>query len=282
VNFVESIVAMAVYANDNPFWVEQAIASISQQTYRNFIFVIVIDGPVNPSLLGGIMSAANRDDRIVVLELEENSGLASSMNVAIDWSLALQPSFFFRMDADDISEPQRLMKQVDYLHQHPDVSVLGAGLIEINENNVKVGARVMPLTHKRIIRSLPRRCTINHPTVAIRYSVFTAGFRYLDGIRNTQDYFLWIELAAKGYIFCNLEDKLLKFRRVDDFYKRRGFSKSINEFKARFLAMYKLKRITFYNVLYANMVLILRLMPAKIVKMAYKLDRHMLEKFVRH
>lgn len=282
VHEIPAIVAMAIYHQDCSDWVNQAICSIREQSYRNFLFIIVIDGPVSPSLQATVMQHASEDNRLIVIEGAVNRGLAACMNFAIDWSLSLKPNYFFRMDADDVSVTNRLEKQINYLEKHAHVAVLGTGLEEINEQNVKVGARVMPLTNRQITRLLPRRCTINHPTVCIRYKVFTDGYRYDDSLRNTQDYFLWIELAAQGYIFCNLKDKLLMFRRVNDFYKRRGLTKSLNEFRARLRAMRVLKRFTPYNLLYACLVLGLRMMPSTLVKMAYKLDRHLLEKFIKH
>jgi hypothetical protein len=79
-----------------------------------------------------------------------------------------------------------------------------------------------------------------------------------------------------------LSDKLLKFRRVNDFYKRRGLTKSINEFKARFYTMKVLDKYSLGNIVYAFAVLALRLMPGRIVKIAYKLDRYLLNKRVVH
>ena len=282
VHEIPAIVSMAVYEKDCADWVDQAIVSIRQQTYNDFLYVIVIDGHISPELLAVIMQHAEEDERLVIIEGSVNRGLATCMNFAIDWSLSLKPQYFFRMDADDISELNRLEKQITYLSKHAHVAILGTGLIEINEQNNQVGARVMPQTNRQITRLLPRRCTINHPTVCIRYKVFTDGYRYDDALQNTQDYFLWIELAAAGYIFCNLKDKLLRFRRVNDFYKRRGLIKSLNEFRARFRAMRWLKRMTPYNLFYACMVLGLRMMPSGVVKMAYKLDRHLLEKIIKH
>ncbi|NVK55645.1 MAG: glycosyltransferase [Alteromonadaceae bacterium] len=282
VHEVPAIVAMAVYGQDCEEWVTQAVDSIRRQTYTDFLFLIVIDGEIPESLYDMIMQHADADERLVIMQGTVNRGLSSCMNFAIDWSLSLQPQYFFRMDADDISEVNRLEKQINYLNKHSHVAILGTGLVEINEQNEKVGTRVMPQTNRQIKRLLPRRCTINHPTVCIRYNVFTDGYRYNDSLRNTQDYFFWIELAAKGYIFCNLKDKLLRFRRVNDFYKRRGLIKSLNEFRARICAMRELKRLTLYNLFYASLVLGLRMMPSGIIKMAYKLDRHILEKIVKH
>lgn len=279
---VETIVAMAVYAGDNPLWIEEAINSILGQTYRTFLYFIVVDGDVSEAIMHSIDIARKSDERIVVLTNDNNIGLASSMNRAIALGMEYKAQYFVRMDADDISEQHRLQRQICYLKKHQSVHVLGSALTEINEQGVKVGARVMPASHKQIVRILPRRCSLNHPTVVIRYSVFHDGHRYQDSLKNTQDYFLWISLAAEGYIFRNLKDKLLRFRRVNDFYKRRGFSKSINEFKARLLAMTKLKQFSIFNIVYASSVLLLRLLPSWVVKLAYKLDRHLLERFGKH
>ena len=223
--------------------------------------------------------ASEQDSRIILTKNETNMGLASSMNAAIEYGFRFYPTYFARMDADDISEPNRLSRQINYLKRHTTISILGSALTEVNERGVKVGARVMPASHKKITKILPRRCSLNHPTVVIRYSVFQDGHRYDSSLRNTQDYFLWIELASHGYIFRNLKDRLLKFRRVNNFYKRRGLIKSLNEFKARLSAVVKLKQYSFYNVFYAFAVLALRMMPGKVVKLAYKLDRRYLEKF---
>ena len=279
---VESIVAMAVYQADNAKWLREAIDSITKQTYTNFLFVIVIDGPVPQAISGVLNDAVQRDDRIILTQNSHNIGLASCMNAVIDFSMQFKPTFFVRMDADDISEEHRLLRQITYLKRHSNISVLGSALTEINESGFKVGARVMPASHKQIVRILPRRCSLNHPTVVIRYNVFNDGHRYNGDLLNTQDYFFWITLASKGYIFRNLKDRLLKFRRVNNFYKRRGLSKSLNEFKARVYAITKLKQFSPYNFFYACGVLSLRLMPGKIVKLAYKLDRHLLERFGKH
>ncbi|WP_332874211.1 glycosyltransferase [Bowmanella yangjiangensis] len=276
------VVAMAVYQEDRAEWVAQAIDSILDQTYRDFILVVVADGPLPSAISSFLREKEQRNSQLVVLLGEENLGLSSCMNEVIDRCADLSPKYLFRMDADDISSTERLSKQVSFFEHHPEVSVLGTSLVEINEAGVEVGGRKLPLSHQEILEFLPKRCSMNHPTVAFRYSVFEQGFRYRKELKNTQDYFLWIELMHAGYIFENLSERLLKFRRVNDFYKRRGFNKSVNEFRARWMAMNRLKRYSFSNVLYALSVLALRIMPAKVVKLAYKLDRLILDKLVKH
>ena len=281
---LETVVSMAVYMEDRLEWVEQAINSVLQQSYQSFVYVIVIDGEINAKIYTYLCDICRQNKQMVLVLNRSNSGLSSCMNFVIDWVLSdhVEAKYFFRMDADDISEKDRLASQIDYLENHQKVSILGCALKEINEHGLIVGKRKLPVKHGDIVKFLPKRCSINHPTVAIRFNVFKDGFRYNNALRNTQDYFLWIELAAAGYQFANLAEKLLQFRRVNDFYKRRGLAKSFNEFKARFYAMKALKRYTTGNILYAFAVLLLRLMPSKVVKLAYKLDRFLLARKVRH
>lgn len=93
---VESIVAMAVYQADNAKWLEESIESITSQSYTDFLFIIVIDGPVPGSITQVLNTATMSDNRIVLAQNSHNMGLASSMNSAIDFGLAFEPSFFVR------------------------------------------------------------------------------------------------------------------------------------------------------------------------------------------
>lgn len=271
---------MAVYAGDHTEWVAKSIQSILLQDYQDFVLIIVVDGSIDADLNALVEHTEATNENVLVLQKSDNTGLSQSMNLAIDESIARWPNakFFFRMDADDISESNRLSKQVAFLEENPEVSVLGSSLVEIDENDRVVGQRLLPLKHEQIYRVLPRRCALNHPTVAIRMSVFKQGFRYRSDLMNTQDYFLWIELCSNGIVFANLPDELLRFRRVNNFYKRRGLSKSLNEFKARFYAMRQLKSHSFLNVVYAFSVILLRVMPPQVIKLAYKIDRYFLNR----
>lgn len=280
----ETVVGMAVYMGDRLEWVEQAINSVLQQTYQNFVYVIVIDGEINEEIYTYLCDVCRQNNKMMLVLNRSNSGLSTCMNFVVDWVLSehSETKYFFRMDADDISEKDRFALQIAFLEKHLNIAILGCALKEINEIGDVVGKRKLPVKHGDIVKFLPKRCSINHPTVAIRFNVFKDGFRYNKTLRNTQDYFLWIELTAAGYQFANLGEKLLQFRRVNDFYKRRGLEKSFNEFKARFYAMRVLKRYTIGNIVYALAVLLLRLMPSKVVKLAYKLDRFLLARKVKH
>ncbi|MFT2091632.1 glycosyltransferase [Paraglaciecola sp. 2405UD69-4] len=276
-----TLVGMAVYSGDRVDWVSQAVESVLLQNV-DFTLVVVLDGPVSSAVCKYMIELEAENSNLILIELKINSGLSCCMNLIVDLFVKKTTKYFLRMDADDISTKDRIQKQIQFLDTHPQISVLGTSLIEINEYGKTVGKRKLPTLHHEIIRILPKRCAINHPTVAIRSNVFLEGYRYDGDLQNTQDYFLWIELCAAGYKFANLSEPLLQFRRVNDFYKRRGLSKSLNEFKARFYTMKVLKRYSLGNIFYACAVLFLRLMPSKVVKLAYKVDRYFLNKSVNN
>ncbi len=270
---VRVVCGMSVYINNSLQWVKQAVESVLEQTVPPDLFMVVLDGQVSDDISSYLSSVEKRHSNLVLAHGLKNQGLSVCMNYIIDSTLHLNPCYFFRMDADDICVPHRFEKQINLLEKHQDVDVLGSALWEVDEDGNQVGMRRLPLTHSKLIGSFSRRCPINHPTVAIRFSVFRKGYRYIPSMLNTQDYFLWIALADEGCKFANVKEPLLYFRRINGFYKRRGRGKSINEFKARLKAMEVLNQKSLTNYSYALLVLTLRMMPAWGIKLAYKIDR---------
>ena len=253
-NESDCIVAMSIYYQDNLIWLKESINSVLAQTYQNFILVLVIDGMIKKETESYLYDLKLSNPKVVVLSNTKNSGLSYSMNKVISWAQDFQFKYFIRMDADDICLPNRFEKQVSYMDEHPSVGVLGTSLIEIDEGNRIVGRRLMSENHNVLYKALSRRCPLNHPTVLIRMDLFSDYLNYDPEHKNTQDYFLWIKMASKGVKLANLREPLLKFRRVKGFYKRRGRAKSLNEFKARLLAMKLLKQGSIVNFTYASLV----------------------------
>lgn len=279
---VESVVAMAVYEGDSLRWLQQAVRSVLNQGYRDFVFCIVIDGPISDEIRLLLSQLDKDEEQVILIETEVNRGLAACMNAVINYAVEFSPTYFFRMDADDICFKGRLGRQVAYFNTHESVDILGSAITEIDEVGKNVGRRSVPKRHHEIMRVMPKRCLLNHPTVGIRYSVFQAGFRYRAELQNTQDYFLWVDLAAAGYTFANIDKPLLKFRRAKGFFKRRGFSKSINEFRARLYAMKRLDRMSAGNIYYACSVLLVRMLPPPLLKWMYRFDRVVLHARVKN
>ena len=110
-------VVMAVYNTQE--YVSDAIESILCQTYNDFEFIIIEDGSSDDSL--NIIQSYS-DPRIKVIRNKENLKLIKSLNLGLQKACG---RYIIRMDADDVSRPDRIEKQVNYMESHPDCVLCG-------------------------------------------------------------------------------------------------------------------------------------------------------------
>src|SRR5262245_20664754 len=115
-------VIMSVYNGEQ--WLSQAIDSIVNQTYSNCEFIIIDDA--SNEATKNILKRYEIDKRFKMVHQESKRGLTKNLNTAIDIS---NGDLIARMDADDISLPNRFQKQVDYLNKHPQTSVISGFII---------------------------------------------------------------------------------------------------------------------------------------------------------
>ena len=128
-------VIMSTY-KENIDDLKMSIESILNQTYKMFEFIIILDNPNNHIHEEIIKEYSKIDKRIKFYKNDKNIGLAMSLNKGI--SLA-QYEYIARMDADDISLSNRFDKQVKFLQENPDISLVATNKILIDENNDIVG-----------------------------------------------------------------------------------------------------------------------------------------------
>ncbi|MBG9989995.1 glycosyltransferase [Pseudoalteromonas sp. NZS37] len=263
-------VAMSVYCADNPKFVKEAIESILNQSYTSFTLYIAVDGQVGKHL-SSCLRDYESNHKIELLYFPENNGLAQRLNDIIKIASENRFKYLARMDADDVSYTKRLETQVEYLEKNPQVDVLGSGLNEINEDGSFLFKKLAVQEHKILVKNIIKKCPFNHPTVVFKMSIFSKeGFRYKSELKNTQDYYLWVDLLAAGKVFSNIEKPLLDFRIDDNFYKRRGLNKAINDFKSRLYAMKHLNNRSLTNLVHVLVLFSLRVSPPVIKKFAYK------------
>ena len=122
-------VIMSIYKNDVLRYTKLAVESILNQTYSDFDFYIQYDGPIREDINNYLSSL--KDSRILIQKRAENKGLAQSLNDLLAIVMPKGYEFIARMDADDISEPNRFERQIKYFDQHPDVECLGTWTVEI-------------------------------------------------------------------------------------------------------------------------------------------------------
>lgn len=264
------IVALCVYKNDKLEFLKESLNSIFNQTYSHIDIVIQVDGEVDVPVQDYLNEMAKRTS-VEVFFNDSNQGLAGCLNNTIQHSLDKgKYSFLARMDADDISDKDRISKQVAYLHTHENISVVGSDVVEINRYGKEVFYKKMSSKHEDMLRNIIIKCPFNHPSVLFRMSVFSDGSRYKSHLKNTQDYYLWVDLISSGYKFGNINKPLLKFRVDEKFHSRRGFKKAFNDLNARLYAFKKLKNLSLANIIYICLLFLLRLSPSFLKKNAYR------------
>jgi L-malate glycosyltransferase len=199
-------VLMSVYNGEK--YLAEAIHSILQQTFTDFEFLIVNDGSSDNSVS---IIESFKDSRIRLIHNEKNLGLIDSLNKGV---LLAKGEYIARMDADDISIPSRLEKQVNFLDTNLEVSAVAAHVRFMNEDGEETGywdTEINTNTWPEIYETLAKDDCIAHPTVLIRKSVL-AKYLYRRSQKNIEDWDLWLRIAADGLRIGKINEVLLKYR----------------------------------------------------------------------
>ncbi len=262
-------VALSIYKNDHPDYIELSINSVLDQSIESDIF-IQVDGYVSDDIKKSLDKYTHLPN-ITIYYHKSNLGLATRLNQIIDiTSKNNNYKYLARMDADDICMPNRFIAQIEFLEKNPDISVVGSDVIEIDKSGNELFYKKMDSNHEILKNKIIKKCPLNHPSVMFRMSTFHDGTRYKYNLMNTQDYYLWIDILAAGKKISNINEPLLKFRINDSFHERRGIKKAINDVKSRIYAFKKLDVITISNIFHVFTLFLLRVSPPSIKKWAYK------------
>jgi len=197
-------VLMAVYNGER--YVAEAVESILAQTYRDFEFVIVDDGSTDGSRN---VIERHSDSRIRLVPSAENSGLAAALNRG----LAVCRGFLVaRQDADDVSEPDRLARQVAYLEAHPDVAVVGSWYRKIDPEGQDLGLRRLACEPLDVRWAMLFHCPLIHSAVMFRRApLVERGWEYDSSIKYGEDYALWSRVMEELAI-ANVAEPLVRLR----------------------------------------------------------------------
>lgn len=127
------------------------------------------------------------------------------------------------MDADDISLPDRIEKQICFLNEHPEIDVVGGAINEIDEEGCESGKTIVyPATPTECKKFFAKRNPLAHPAVLFRKSFFDKiGHCYRPEYRKNQDTMLWYDGLMHGVNIANLPNVVLKFRMTEALFKKR-------------------------------------------------------------
>lgn len=225
----QMVVLMSVYKNDNPEHLRLSVESVLKQTYQDFLLLIGVDGAVGDDL-ADVLHSYDANSKVKAFWFTENRGLTAVLNNLLEEGKKMQPVFFARMDADDISHTDRFEKQVKYLNENPELDVLGGAIEEMEYDGSLNGKMIQyPLSHQECFNFFATRNPLAHPAVMFRASFFDKVTSYNSLYKKNQDTELWYRAFKAGCKFGNLSDVVLTFRVSKDMYKRRGGTKFAKE-----------------------------------------------------
>lgn len=266
---------LPVYKNDKVPYVKLSFDSILNQTYREIHLYIGVDGPVGEEL-ALCLKDYEKDERVSVQWFSENRGLAIVLNDLLDICFREGYEFIARMDADDISMPERIEKQMTYLMDNPDIDVVGGAIEEIDENGESRGKTIVyPASHEECREFFSRRNPHAHPAVLFRKRFFEkAGCKYRPEYRQNQDTMLWLDGMKAGTKHANIPDVVLRFRFTNSLFKKRrnGWAFAKKQLKDR-KTINKTLGYGFGATVFGYMMFIMLVSPAWVKKIAYKVFR---------
>ena len=189
-------------------YLAEAVESVLAQTFTDFEFVIVDDGSTDrsPAMLDAY---AKRDARIKIIR-RPNTGIVGALN---DGLRECRGELIARMDADDVSLPERFEKQVAYLREHPDVVAVGARVVGIDPYGCVLFHSEHKLAHDEIDAELLNGVgwAIVHPAAMLRRDASERVGLYRSQWQWVEDLDLFLRLAEIGKL-ANLPAELLHYR----------------------------------------------------------------------
>lgn len=198
-------VSVILAVKNGDLFLKDAIKSILVQTFKNYEFLIIDDNSIDktPEILKSF-----KDPRIKIFTNQKHLGLTKSLNIALKKA---KGEFIARMDTDDVSKPERLKTELEFLEKNPKIALVGSWVDLINSQGQKLSTKKLPIKYSEIKKNLIKANQFYHPTLMIRKNVLkTIGF-YDEKYQYSQDYELVLRIASK-YTVANIPKPLLYYR----------------------------------------------------------------------
>ena len=270
----EVSVVMATYGGDRLDHLRASIESILSQSFADFEYVIVIDGPITDEASAYLTDIS--DTRVRLIRLEQNAGPAKARNTGVGTALG---EFLVIQDADDLSDVTRIEKQLDFL-KTAELDIVGSCVNEIDANGTFVKRKPYPTDGEKIASMMPFVNTINNSAVCCRTRVLKT-LPYPENLRFGEDYSTWISALKRGMNLGNHPEYLVSYRLASS--RRRGWQTAKTDVRIKLSALgitkwYKWPVVT--AVAFATGAL--RMIPGWAIIYVYRLKEMILPKLAKY
>lgn len=198
-------VVMPVYNGEK--YLKESIESILNQTYKNIEFIIIDDCSTDSSFK---IIQNFKDVRIKYLKNKKNSGQSASRNNGMNLA---KGKYIAIMDADDVSYPERIEKQVIFMEKNVNISILGTSVDMYDDVSKKSKYNIKGYRTEEVSIGLLFDAVFTNPTVMLRKKdILKNNILYDANLRVNDDYDFWVKAEEKELNMAVLEDVLLKYR----------------------------------------------------------------------
>jgi teichuronic acid biosynthesis glycosyltransferase TuaG len=188
-------------------YIELAVNSVIQQTYKNFELIIVYDDE-NKEDLNFLKNLIKNDKRVKLIINKKNLGAGRSRNKGIKFSQGKLIAF---LDSDDLWTRNKLKKQIFFMKKNL-VDISHTSYHIINSDNKIIGSRrAKDMNYKLLLSS----CDIGLSTVIMKKEIITNKIKFAN-INTKEDYVLWLKITLNNKKIFALKNKLTKWRKLND------------------------------------------------------------------
>ncbi len=244
----------------------QAIDSILAQTYPNWELVMCDDGSTDGTYAVAEKYRNQYPEKIVLLKNEQNRKLSYTLNRCLE---AATGELIARMDGDDMSQSDRLQRQIDYLRQHPEIHLVGTGMCCFDKNGFH---GIMHPPAQPVSKSLINDTPFFHATILTYKSVYQAvgGYCLKKRAERVEDIDLWFRFFANHFVGTNLDEPLYYVREDFDAVRRRTLQARLHSIKTRAVG-YRLLGFPWYWLIKPGFILFIKgLVPPRITALIRK------------
>lgn len=185
---------------------DECISSVLSQSFRDFEYLMINDGPLeNAERIERVFA----DPRIRIITTSGAPlGLSGSRNAGLHEARGELIAF---IDSDDFCEPERFAKQIEFMRSHPDHVLVGSWLRYVDERSQTIGGRRYPETDEEIKSHMVVLNCIAQPAVMARRQALIEAGGYTNDYPCAEDYALWLRVARLGK-FHNLQEPFVAYR----------------------------------------------------------------------
>lgn len=240
--------------------INDALNSLYNQTFKDFKVIICDDGSTDESY-SLAKHYADSNENIILLRNDRNMGLNYTLNHCLQYA---DTEYVARMDGDDISEPTRFQKEIEFLDAHQEYAIVSTQMSFFDENGV---FRWGTGGGEPKIENFSKGTPFCHAPCMVRTEAIKSvgGYSVSDKLLRVEDYHLWIKMYKAGYRGFNLNECLYRMRDNRNAIARRTLKNRINEARVRYFACRELD-LPLHSYIYVLKPLFLALLPTPIYK----------------